>query len=365
MSYKVLALKLRPKKLDDLIGQKHIINSLKNSLNNYRLHHAYLFTGTRGVGKTTIARIFAKCLNCEKGIVINTCEKCNNCNLINIGKFSDLIEVDAASRTKIEETKKILEDIKYPPVIGRYKIYLIDEVHMLSLYSFNALLKTLEEPPEYIKILLATTNLKKIPITIVSRCLQFNLKLIPMKLMIKYLKKILVVEKILIENSALKLICKISKGSMRDALSLLEQSIIFCGKTIKEKNIIKLIGVINKNYIYLIIKALIQSDIDKVLKVIIKLYDLGVDFIYLCDELIILFHKIALSKIIPKYFKLIKEEIDKELIYFSNKFTIDEINIYYKIILKGRKNLLVVPDLKSGLEMILLKIICLKKEVKI
>ncbi|CEL12424.1 DNA polymerase III subunit gamma [Candidatus Portiera aleyrodidarum] len=361
MSYKILALKLRPKKLDDVIGQNHVIKSLKSSIKNYRLHHAYIFTGSRGVGKTTLARIFAKCLNCEKGILINSCEKCKNCKLINLGKFSDLIEVDAASRTKVEETKELLEDIKYPPINGRYKIYLIDEVHMLSLYSFNALLKTLEEPPEYIKFLLATTKFKKIPITILSRCLQFNLKLIPFKLMLKYLKKILFLENILIENNALNLICKLSKGSMRDALSIIEQAIIFCGKKIKEKNIINIIGVIDKYYIYLIVKALIKNDIYKILELIINFYELGVDFIYICDELIILFHKIFLSKLLPNYFKLINEDLDEDLIYFSKNFTIEEIKIYYKIILKGRKTMLELSDLKSGLEMILLNLIFLKK----
>ncbi len=260
MSYQVLARKWRPKKFEELMGQEHVVTVLVNALAQQRLHHAYLFTGTRGVGKTSIARIFAKSLNCEKGITATPCGQCDTCLEIDQGRFVDLLEIDAASKTKVDDTREILDNVQYAPTRGRYKVYLIDEVHMLSRHSFNALLKTLEEPPEHVKFILATTDPQKLPVTVLSRCLQFHLKALTVKQIEKKLVDILSQEQVPHEAGALTLLAKAARGSMRDSLSLADQAIAQGQEKIVLANIVQMLGGINQNWVYKIVIALLKQD---------------------------------------------------------------------------------------------------------
>ena len=260
MSYQVLARKWRPRKFAEMVGQEHVLRALINALDNDRLHHAYLFTGTRGVGKTTVARIFAKSLNCENGVSAEPCGECSTCMEIDEGRFVDLIEVDAASRTKVEDTRELLDNVQYAPTRGRYKVYLVDEVHMLSAHSFNALLKTLEEPPPHVKFLLATTDPQKLPATVLSRCLQFNLKRMPLPLITGHLETLLKAESIEFEDAALRLLARAADGSMRDALSLLDQSIAFGGGVVNEAEVRTMLGSIEQGHVVELLRALAATD---------------------------------------------------------------------------------------------------------
>ena len=266
MSYQVLARKWRPKTFREMVGQEHVLKALINALDHGRLHHAYLFTGTRGVGKTTIARILAKSLNCETGISSEPCGQCSSCQEINEGRFVDLIEVDAASRTKVEDTRELLENVQYAPTRGRYKVYLIDEVHMLSGHSFNALLKTLEEPPEHVKFLLATTDPQKLPITILSRCLQFSLKAMTPERIVGHLKKVLEAEMVEFEESALWQLGRAADGSMRDAMSLTDQAIAFGNGKVLETDVRAMLGSIDREYVFGIVDALAQNNAELLLQ---------------------------------------------------------------------------------------------------
>ena len=355
MENTVLATKWRPKLFSDLIGQDPVVTALVNSLDNKRLHHSYLFTGTRGVGKTTLARILAKCLNCEtNGIGSSPCGNCNSCESIDLGQFVDLYEVDAASRTKVEDTRELLENVQYMPTQGRYKIYLIDEVHMLSTHSFNALLKTLEEPPEHVKFILATTDPQKIPSTILSRCLHFSLNRISSETIKKQLEKVLKNEKIDYEESAIQNISKIADGSMRDALSITEQCISHGDNKITYENICKILCLMPVENINQVINMLVKEEIDQLIDFIDKLYYQSVDFKYLLQEIISIFHQTAIFKVTNK----INDSIyDNSIKILSEKYNEEEVQILYQIGVSNLKDLEYAPDFKSGFEMTIIRIL--------
>ena len=355
MTNLVLATKWRPKFFSDLIGQDPVVTALVNSLDSKRLHHSYLFTGTRGVGKTTLARILAKCLNCEDaGIGSQPCGNCNTCLSIDLGQFVDLYEVDAASRTKVEDTRELLENVQYMPTQGRFKIYLIDEVHMLSTHSFNALLKTLEEPPEHVKFILATTEPQKIPSTILSRCLHFSLSRISPLIIQQQLEKILTKENVTYEEEATKNISKISDGSMRDALSIAEQCISHGDNSITYENICKILCLLPSDNINQVISLLIKDDINELMELIDKLYYQSVDFEYLLEEIISIFHQTAIFKVTKK---LSENSYSESVQKISEKFNDDEIQILYQIGVSNLKDIEFAPNYKSGFEMAIIRML--------
>lgn len=356
MAYQVLARKWRPKSFKEMVGQEHVLRALINALDENRLHHAYLFTGTRGVGKTTIARIIAKSLNCEKGVSSSPCCECSTCKEIDEGRFVDLIEVDAASRTKVEDTRELLENVQYAPTRGRYKVYLIDEVHMLSTSSFNALLKTLEEPPEHVKFLLATTDPQKLPATVLSRCLQFNLKRMPMDQIIAHHKHILTEESIEFEDTALSLIARAADGSMRDSLSLLDQSIAFGQGKVMQADVATMLGSISYDFIAHIIQALSAHDGDALMSVVDKLDERAPDFLSVLNELATILHQLALIKRIPD--AVDESLMDKaQLIALSDGLSEADIQLYYQIALIGKRDLPLAPSARTGFEMVLLRML--------
>jgi len=338
----VLARKYRPQVFSETMGQEHVLRALQNALDNNRLHHAYLFTGTRGVGKTTIARIFAKCLSCEKGVSSTPCNTCTSCTEINTGRYIDLLEIDAASRTKVEDTRDLLDNIQYLPQRGRYKIYLIDEVHMLSGHSFNALLKTLEEPPAHVIFILATTDPQKLPVTVLSRCLQFHLKNMSSEQIINQLKIILPKENITFEDSALELIAKAAQGSMRDALSLLDQAISHSDNNIKEINVTEMLGLVPAHKVVELLKLIQTQDKAGLINTANNLAELNIDFLALLDEIIILLQKLAVDNFLNK-----------------NNFEIilkpEDIQLYYQIALLSKRDLPLSPDPKLGFLMALIR----------
>lgn len=355
MNYQVLARKWRPKSFEEIVGQEHVTRALKNALDNNRLHHAYLFTGTRGIGKTTLARIFAKCLNCLSKVTSSPCCKCAACREIDEGRFIDLLEVDAASRTKVEDTRGLLDNVQYAPTYGRYKIYLIDEVHMLSGHSFNALLKTLEEPPAHVKFLLATTDPQKLPITILSRCLQFNLKTIYPERITEHLSSILQKEQIPFELPALQQLARVSEGSIRDALSLLDQAIAYGNNNVTLTDVNVMLGTIENSHLFDLLAALANNNAITAFAVINRLAEQAADFADVLEELLSLLHNIALIQLIPS---LNKDDYNTEqLNNISTLLSPEKVQLYYQIGLIGRRDLPFAPDVKSGFEMIILRML--------
>jgi DNA polymerase-3 subunit gamma/tau len=356
MSYQVLARKWRSRNFEELVGQTHVRRALVNALEEDRLHHAYLFTGTRGVGKTTIARIFAKCLNCDTGVTATPCGVCESCKAIDEGRFVDLIEVDAASRTKVEDTRELLDNVQYAPTRGRFKVYLIDEVHMLSGHSFNALLKTLEEPPPHVKFLLATTDPQKLPVTVLSRCLQFNLKRMAPQMIVDHLQHILKEEGIEHELPALNMIARAADGSMRDGLSLLDQAIAFCGGKVKTDEVSEMLGTVSREHLYRIAEALIAHNPGQVMSVVAELAEQAPDFEDVLADLITLLHQVALMQTVPAALEL-PDEDRVRLETLANGIHPEDLQLYYQIALQGRKDMPVAPDLKDAFEMVLLRML--------
>ncbi len=351
MNHLALARKWRPKRFEQVVGQHFAVQALTNALTQNFLHHAYLFTGTRGVGKTTIARILAKCLNCETGITAIPCEQCRACIDINAGCFPDLFEIDAASRTKVEDTRDILDNVQYAPTSGRFKIYLIDEVHMLSGHSFNALLKTLEEPPEHVKFLLATTDPQKLPATVLSRCLQFHLSHLTIDEITRQIEHILTEEKIHFEPSAIPLISQAAQGSLRDALSLLDQAIAYGNGNVLTDDTRGMLGTIDQSLILELLNALADHDANKLLTTCTQLNEYGVDFSNALKELLANLHDITLLQIAPQHTNA------ASLQALSQKMTKKDVQLYYQIGLIGQRDLQYAPSLKSGFEMTLLRML--------
>ncbi len=363
MSYQVLARKWRPSNFTEMVGQEHILRALINALDEDRLHHAYLFTGTRGVGKTTIARIFAKSLNCETGITSKPCGECGACKEIAEGRFIDLIEVDAASRTKVEDTRELLDNVQYAPTHGRFKVYLIDEVHMLSGHSFNALLKTLEEPPPHVKFLLATTDPQKLPVTILSRCLQFNLKRMPIPLIDGHLKHILQQESVEFDDTSIRLLAHGADGSMRDALSLLDQAIAFGGGKLEKDEVQAMLGTVSRDRVMHILTALVANDAALVMQHIADLSDLSPDYASVLAELLAMLHQIALAQKVPQ--AVDENLVDREaLLQLATQVSSEDIQLFYQVGLMGRRDLPLAPDPRSGLEMALLRMLAFKPSLE-
>lgn len=356
MSYQVLARKWRPSNFSQVAGQAHVLKSLINALDNERLHHAYLFTGTRGVGKTTLARILAKCLNCEKGVSSTPCETCNACVEINEGRFVDLIEVDAASRTKVDDTRELLDNVQYSPSRGRFKVYLIDEVHMLSNHSFNALLKTLEEPPPHVKFLFATTDPQKLPVTILSRCLQFNLKNLNPQLIQSYLQKVLEEEQIAFDEEALWQLASAAAGSMRDALTLVDQAIAYCQGEIRRDAVIEMLGVPQHQQITRLLEAMAANSVADVLAVVAQLAEQTPDYANTLDSLLSALHRIALAQLLPEALDNSFGDRDS-LQQLAGKFSAEDIQLYYQIGNKGREELRLATDLRAAFEMLLIRML--------
>ncbi len=359
MSYQVLARKWRPQLFSQLVGQEHVVKALSNALDHDRLHHAYLFTGTRGVGKTTLARIFAKSLNCEQGVGATPCGVCDACREIDEGRFVDLLEVDAASRTKVDQTRELLENVPYAPVRGRYKVYLIDEVHMFSASSFNALLKTLEEPPPHVKFILATTDPQKVPVTVLSRCLQFNLKRLSREQIESQLRRILQQEKIPFDDESLSLLARGADGSMRDGLSLLDQAIAFGGGQVKGGEVRSMIGTVAADQIYRLLEALAAQDGAALLQGVAEMSQLAIDFATATQELLAMLHQVALLQLVPGCEP--DEAFDAErLARFAEQLAPEDVQLFYQIGLTGQRELHLAPDPRSGFEMLLLRMLAFR-----
>ena len=356
MSYQVLARKYRPRSFDTLVGQAHVVQALKNALDQKRLHHAYLFTGTRGVGKTTLARILAKSLNCEKGISSSPCGICAACTKIDQGRYVDLIEVDAASNTQVDNMRDLLDNAQYAPTQGQFKIYIIDEVHMLSKSAFNAMLKTLEEPPEHVKFILATTDPQKVPVTVLSRCLQFNLKQMPSLSISEYLEKILKEEGIAYEINALYHIAKSANGSMRDALSILDQGIAYCGGTIEETTIKKMLGAIDQSYLFNLIHAVIEQDGNKALEIAKEMNERNLSFDAALNDLANLIQTISVTQAIPDAIEASYLDRD-QVITLTKQISAEQLQLLYQIAILGRRDLYLAPEEFTGFTMTLLRML--------
>ncbi|MYH69144.1 MAG: DNA polymerase III subunit gamma/tau [Gammaproteobacteria bacterium] len=353
MSYQVLARKWRPRLFKDMVGQDHVLKVLVNALDSDRLHHAYLFTGTRGVGKTTLARILAKCLNCEAGVSSEPCGECGACTGIDEGRFVDLIEVDAASRAKVDETRDLMDNVQYAATAGRYKVYLIDEVHMFSKHSFNALLKTLEEPPAHVKFLLATTEPKRIPITILSRCLQFNLKHLGVEQIEAQLNKILVEEEIPAEDSCTRLIAVAADGSMRDALSLLDQAVSYGDGRLENAQLRDMLGTIDAEELGALLADIIEQDGAAMFDRINSMAELSPDYDGMLSGLLSILHDTAVAQVLPDD----SDIVDETCRGFARSLDKEAVQLYYQIALNGRRDLHMAPDRKTAFEMTMIRML--------
>ena len=359
MSYQVLARKWRPRSFNEMVGQTHVLRALINALDTQRLHHAYLFTGTRGVGKTTIARIIAKCLNCETGISSRPCGVCSICREIDEGRFVDLIEVDAASRTKVEDTRELLDNVQYSPSRGRFKVYLIDEVHMLSTSSFNALLKTLEEPPPHVKFLLATTDPQKLPVTVLSRCLQFSLKNMPPERVVDHLTHVLTAEQIPFENDALWLLGRAADGSMRDAMSLTDQAIAFGEGKVLAADVRAMLGTLDHGQVYGVLHALLEGDARGLIDAVRHLAEHGPDWGGVLAEILNVLHRVAIAQALPD--AVDNGQGDRErVLELARVLPSEDVQFYYQMALIGRRDLPLSPDPRSGFEMVLLRMLAFR-----
>lgn len=356
MSYQVLARKWRPSTFKEMVGQVHVLRALMNALDQQRLHHAYLFTGTRGVGKTTIARLVAKSLNCEEGVSSTPCGVCSACTEIAEGRFVDLIEVDAASRTKVEDTRELLENVQYAPTRGRFKVYLIDEVHMLSTSSFNALLKTLEEPPAHVKFLLATTDPQKLPVTVLSRCLQFNLKHMSRENIVQYLSKILAVEKVGFDDASLWSIAESAQGSMRDALSLTDQAIAFGEGQLREAEVASMLGTVDLKRVLKLTQLLFEKNIDAIMALVQEVDDHAPDYHALMTELLSTLHRVAIAQAAPAAIDNQKGDRDALLLLAQNSAP-EDVHLYYQIAIKAKPEMAFAPSERAGFEMALLRML--------
>lgn len=357
----VLARKWRPRSFSELTGQDHVVRALTNALEQKRLHHAYLFTGTRGIGKTTIARILAKALNCQTGITSTPCGICSACTEIDSGRFVDLIEMDAASNTQVDKMRELLENALYAPTSARYKIYIIDEVHMLSKSAFNAMLKTLEEPPEHVKFILATTDPQRIPVTVLSRCLQFNLKQIPLPLIAAHLKHVLEQEEISCDATSLQLLARSAQGSMRDALSILDQAIAFGEGKIEEAGVRDMLGAIDHGYLYDLLDTLSQKDGARMLAVADAMETRSLSFDAALQDLATLLHRLALAQIVPA--AIGEDTPERERIFaLAKMFTPEDIQLFYQIVIHGRSDLAQAPDEYAGFTMTLMRLLAFMPE---
>ena len=359
MSYQVLARKWRPRSFREMVGQTHVLKALINALDSQRLHHAYLFTGTRGVGKTTIARIIAKCLNCETGITSTPCGTCSVCREIDEGRFVDLIEIDAASRTKVEDTRELLDNVQYAPSRGRFKVYLIDEVHMLSSHSFNALLKTLEEPPPYVKFILATTDPQKLPATILSRCLQFSLKNMTPERVVEHLTHVLSVENVPFEDDALWLLGRAADGSMRDAMSLTDQAIAFGEGKVLAADVRAMLGTLDHGQVFDLLQALIQGDARALLEAVRHLAEQGPDWNGVLSEILNVLHRVAIAQALPEGVDNGHGDRDRVLA-LAQALPAEDVQFYYQMGLIGRRDLPLAPDPRGGFEMVLLRMLAFR-----
>lgn len=359
MSYQVLARKWRPGTFAEMVGQQHVLQALVNALESGRLHHAYLFTGTRGVGKTTVARILAKCLNCDTGITATPCGECGACAEISEGRSVDLIEVDAASKTKVEDTRELLENVQYTPTRARYKIYLIDEVHMLSNHSFNALLKTLEEPPPHAMFLLATTDPQKLPATVLSRCLQFNLKNMQPEQIVSHLEHILTAEAIDADSEALALIARAAEGSMRDALSLTDQAIAYGEGRLKGADVAEMLGTVDRGRVLDLIAAILNEDPAAVLQLVAKIAEHAPDYVSTLDELSSLLHQMTVAQMVPGSVDISWPD-QARIVELAAKATIDDTQLFWQMAVSGRRDVHLASSARAGLEMILLRMIAFR-----
>ncbi len=356
MSYQVLARKWRPKSFDTLVGQEHVVRALTNALVQQRLHHAYLFTGTRGVGKTTIARIMAKSLNCITGITATPCGICSACTEIDRGRFIDMLEVDAASNTQVDAMRDLLDNAQYAPTVGRFKVYIIDEVHMLSKSAFNAMLKTLEEPPAHVKFILATTDPQKVPVTVLSRCLQFNLRQMAGTTITEHLKNILGQENISFEVPALHLISRAAQGSMRDALSLTDQAIAYGNNTLKEAEVRSMLGAIDQSYLFELLNALVEQDGSAILAKAKQMEQRSISFEAALGDLAQLIHQIVIAQTIPNSVDADLPE-RSSILSLAEKINAETLQLYYQIALLGRRDISLAPDEYAGFTMSLLRML--------
>jgi len=362
MSYQALARQWRPRTFAELVGQSHVVTALQNALTRGRVHHAYLLTGTRGVGKTTLARILAKSLNCEQGVTATPCGQCAACTAIDEGRFVDLLELDAASNTGIDNMREILDNARYAPTAGRYKVYLIDEVHMLSKAAFNSMLKTLEEPPEHVKFVLATTDPQKIPVTVLSRCLQFSLKPLPAEQVKARLAYILEAEKIAFDDGGLAQIARAARGSLRDALSLLDQAIAYGAGSVQETQVRAMLGAVDRDYVYRLVEALAAHDGATLLAEADGLAVRGLDAGAVLDELIALFHRIAVAQVVPEAANSFEDSA--QVVALAARFSAEDVQLFYQIALQGRADLALAPDETMGMSMTLLRLLAFTPEAK-